>query len=100
MHVNELYSTFMRNAIVLNVGGEHDVGKYPVQDSMDGVSECIIMGMPMSIGTGLFKLLHKLVLLLFLFLLHVHHENIASDLVLAVTAVVLSFQFRAKIIVG
>ena len=29
------------------------------QDSMDGVSECIIMGMPMSIGTGLFKLLQK-----------------------------------------
>ena len=24
-----------------------------------GVSECIIMGMPMSIGTGIFKLLHK-----------------------------------------
>ena len=24
-----------------------------------GVSECIIMGIPMTIGTGLFKLLHK-----------------------------------------
>lgn len=24
-----------------------------------GVSECIIMGIPMNIGTGLFKLLHK-----------------------------------------
>jgi len=24
-----------------------------------GVSECIIMGIPMGIGTGLFKLLHK-----------------------------------------
>lgn len=29
------------------------------KDSMDGVSECIIMGMPMNIGTGLFKLLHR-----------------------------------------
>ena len=26
---------------------------------MDGVSECIIMGMPMAIGTGLFKLLQR-----------------------------------------
>lgn len=25
----------------------------------EGVSECIIMGIPMNIGTGLFKLLHK-----------------------------------------
>ena len=24
-----------------------------------GVSECIIMGIPMTIGTGMFKLLHK-----------------------------------------
>ena len=24
-----------------------------------GVSECIIMGIPMNIGTGMFKLLHK-----------------------------------------
>lgn len=24
-----------------------------------GVSECIIMGIPMSIGTGIFKLLHQ-----------------------------------------
>lgn len=24
-----------------------------------GVSECIIMGIPMSIGTGIFKLLHR-----------------------------------------
>ena len=24
-----------------------------------GVSECIIMGIPMSIGTGMFKLLHR-----------------------------------------
>jgi hypothetical protein len=29
------------------------------KDSISGVSECIIMGIPMSIGTGLFKLLHK-----------------------------------------
>lgn len=26
---------------------------------VSGVSECIIMGIPMNIGTGLFKLLHK-----------------------------------------
>jgi len=27
--------------------------------SFSGVSECIIMGIPMSIGTGVFKLLHR-----------------------------------------
>ncbi|KAJ0060688.1 hypothetical protein NL108_017198 [Boleophthalmus pectinirostris] len=30
-----------------------------VEPSDSGVSECIIMGIPMNIGTGLFKLLHK-----------------------------------------
>ncbi|XP_064623865.1 DNA-directed RNA polymerase III subunit RPC1-like [Lineus longissimus] len=29
------------------------------KDEICGVSECIIMGIPMNIGTGLFKLLHK-----------------------------------------
>ncbi|XP_048760931.1 DNA-directed RNA polymerase III subunit RPC1-like [Ostrea edulis] len=29
------------------------------RDAINGVSECIIMGIPMQIGTGLFKLLHK-----------------------------------------
>ncbi|XP_064601918.1 DNA-directed RNA polymerase III subunit RPC1-like [Liolophura sinensis] len=29
------------------------------RDAINGVSECIIMGIPMSIGTGLFRLLHK-----------------------------------------
>lgn len=28
-------------------------------DNMDGVSECIIMGTPVSLGTGLFKLMYK-----------------------------------------
>jgi DNA-directed RNA polymerase III subunit RPC1 len=28
-------------------------------DSINGVSECIIMGVPIPIGTGLFQLLHK-----------------------------------------
>ena len=28
-------------------------------DAIDGVSECIIMGMPMMVGTGLFKLMQK-----------------------------------------
>lgn len=32
---------------------------YSKKDSIDGVSECIIMGTPMPIGTGLFKLLQK-----------------------------------------
>ncbi|RUS34443.1 putative RPO31-DNA-directed RNA polymerase III, 160 kd subunit [Jimgerdemannia flammicorona] len=31
---------------------------YSKQDSIEGVSEKIIMGIPMSIGTGLFKLIH------------------------------------------
>lgn len=33
----------------------HNISCVPVS----GVSECIIMGIPMNIGTGLFKLLHK-----------------------------------------
>lgn len=28
-------------------------------DNIEGVSECIIMGIPMPIGTGLFKIRHK-----------------------------------------
>jgi DNA-directed RNA polymerase III subunit RPC1 len=34
-----------------------DAAMYGKKDSVDGVSECIIMGTPMPIGTGLFKLL-------------------------------------------
>ena len=29
------------------------------KDAICGVSECIIMGIPMSLGTGVFKLLYK-----------------------------------------
>lgn len=36
-----------------------DAALHGQTDSIDGVSECIIMGIPMSIGTGMFKLLHK-----------------------------------------
>ncbi|KAJ3018797.1 hypothetical protein HKX48_002614 [Thoreauomyces humboldtii] len=32
---------------------------YGKRDTIDGVSECIIMGVPMGIGTGLFKLLRR-----------------------------------------
>ncbi|KAF9109757.1 hypothetical protein BGX27_007243 [Mortierella sp. AM989] len=32
---------------------------YSKKDAIEGVSECIIMGIPMSIGTGLFKLIKK-----------------------------------------
>lgn len=32
---------------------------HPPPSPVSGVSECIIMGIPMNIGTGLFKLLHK-----------------------------------------
>lgn len=36
-----------------------DAALHGQTDSIDGVSECIIMGIPMNIGTGMFKLLHK-----------------------------------------
>lgn len=36
-----------------------DAAFHGQEDAINGVSECIIMGIPMSIGTGLFKLLHK-----------------------------------------
>lgn len=36
-----------------------DAARLSKKDTIDGVSECIIMGMPMPIGTGLFKLVQK-----------------------------------------
>ena len=36
-----------------------DAAYYGEKDAISGVSECIIMGIPMNIGTGIFKLLHK-----------------------------------------
>lgn len=36
-----------------------DAALHGTRDTIDGVSECIIMGMPMTIGTGLFKLLQR-----------------------------------------
>lgn len=36
-----------------------DAEYYGQTDSVDGVSERIILGMPANIGTGLFKLLHN-----------------------------------------
>lgn len=35
-----------------------DAAIHSRKDSIEGVSECIIMGMPIGLGTGLFKLLH------------------------------------------
>eukprot|EP00455_Lapot_gusevi_P034843 TRINITY_DN38556_c0_g1_i2.p1 TRINITY_DN38556_c0_g1~~TRINITY_DN38556_c0_g1_i2.p1 ORF type:complete len:104 (-),score=29.83 TRINITY_DN38556_c0_g1_i2:47-358(-) len=32
---------------------------HSVSDSIQGVSECIIMGIPIPLGTGLFKLMHR-----------------------------------------
>ncbi|PIK60416.1 putative DNA-directed RNA polymerase III subunit RPC1, partial [Apostichopus japonicus] len=36
-----------------------DAAYYGQKDAVCGVSECIIMGIPMNVGTGIFKLLHK-----------------------------------------
>lgn len=36
-----------------------DAAVHSRQDNINGVSECIIMGVPVPIGTGLFKVLHK-----------------------------------------
>ena len=36
-----------------------DAARYAKQDDIDGVSECIIMGSPMPVGTGLFKVVSK-----------------------------------------
>ncbi|CAH1249658.1 POLR2A [Branchiostoma lanceolatum] len=36
-----------------------DASYHGQEDAICGVSECIILGIPMNIGTGLFKLLHK-----------------------------------------
>lgn len=36
-----------------------DAAYHGQTDAISGVSESIIMGIPMAVGTGLFKLLHK-----------------------------------------
>ena len=36
-----------------------DAARFSKQDDIDGVSECIIMGIPMPIGTGMFKLVQR-----------------------------------------
>ena len=36
-----------------------DAALYGKKDAVEGVSECIIMGIPMSVGTGAFKLLQN-----------------------------------------
>ena len=36
-----------------------DAAYYGQRDAIRGVSECIIMGIPMNVGTGLMQLLHK-----------------------------------------
>ena len=36
-----------------------DAAAHSRKDSINGVSECIIMGIPIPLGTGIFKLLHK-----------------------------------------
>ena len=36
-----------------------DAAVHSREDSIVGVSECIIMGVPIPIGTGIFKILHK-----------------------------------------
>jgi DNA-directed RNA polymerase III subunit RPC1 len=36
-----------------------DAAAHSRKDSINGVSECIIMGIPIPLGTGIFKMLHK-----------------------------------------
>ena len=36
-----------------------DAAQYGKRDAVEGVSECIIMGIPMPVGTGSFKLIHR-----------------------------------------
>merc|ERR1719249_555233 len=36
-----------------------DAAYYGQRDAINGVSECIIMGIPMNLGTGIFKLLFQ-----------------------------------------
>jgi DNA-directed RNA polymerase III subunit RPC1 len=38
---------------------QFDAAYHGQKDTINGVSECIIMGIPMTVGTGIMKLLHK-----------------------------------------
>ncbi len=37
-----------------------DASFYGKKDKIEGVSECIIMGQPISVGTGMFKVMQQL----------------------------------------
>jgi DNA-directed RNA polymerase III subunit RPC1 len=52
-------SVFMLASFEKTTDHLFDAALHGTQDTIDGVSECIIMGMPMTIGTGLFKLLQE-----------------------------------------
>ncbi len=55
----------MRESVLTNASFEQtmdhllDAAVHSRQDSLVGVSECIITGMPIPMGTGLFKVMHK-----------------------------------------
>ena len=49
-----MLASFERTSDVL-----FDSSRHNMSDPIDGVSECIILGMPMNVGTGLFKLLRE-----------------------------------------
>eukprot|EP00794_Sanderia_malayensis_P012253 gene12253-13515_t len=42
-----------------------DAAYHGKTDDINGVSECIIMGIPMNLGSGMFKLLHKYLFILY-----------------------------------
>ena len=55
----------MRESVLTNASFEQtmdhllDAAVHSREDSLVGVSECIITGMPIPMGTGLIKILHK-----------------------------------------
>ncbi|GIY69608.1 DNA-directed RNA polymerase III subunit RPC1, partial [Caerostris darwini] len=52
-------SAFMLASFEMTADHLFDAAYYGQEDSITGVSESIILGIPMSLGTGFFKLLHK-----------------------------------------
>lgn len=54
-----------------------DAAYYGQVDEINGVSESIIMGIPMSIGTGIFKLLQRYPFLILLLCIRVNIERVS-----------------------
>jgi len=70
-----------------------DASFYGKKDSIDGVSECVIMGIPMHVGTGIFKLLQKYPFYIYIY----YNNNYYYFLLLLLLLLLLFFYYYIKL---